>query len=189
MHNHKFTYSEEERRKRQNPESILTFMGLKEGMCFIDSGCNDGFFTLPAARIVGETGKIYAIDIDREAIDRLKAKLENENIINTEVIVSASEDMFIHEGIADIIFFGTVLHDFYDPLKVLVNSRKMLKENGFIYDYDWRKLKDKIGPPYKKRFSEKHVNELAAKAGLKIVSSYTLDNNYYAITLKHPNQL
>ena len=49
-HNPRFTYSEEERRKRQNPELILSSLGLKKGMCFIDSGSNDGFFTLPAAR-------------------------------------------------------------------------------------------------------------------------------------------
>jgi ubiquinone/menaquinone biosynthesis C-methylase UbiE len=185
----KFTYSEDDRRKRQNPESILTFMGLKEGMNFIDSGCHDGFFSLPAARIVGDRGKIYAIDIDKEALSRLQTKLQQENIKNTKIILSASEDVIIKENFADIIFFGTVLHDFYDPLKVLKNSRLMLKENGFIYDYDWRKQNATIGPPFEKRFNEEHVKRLALKANLEVISSHPLDDNYYAITLKRPSQV
>ncbi len=52
-----------ERRKMQNPESILIDIGLKPGMIFVDIGCGDGYFALPAARMVGPEGKVIAIDI------------------------------------------------------------------------------------------------------------------------------
>lgn len=181
---HKFLYSEEERRKYQNPESILQSIGLREGMRFIDVGSNDGFFTLPAARIVGPKGQVVAIDTDQEALGRLVIKLEAESLSNTKVITKAAEEVIVADHYADIIFYGTVLHDFYDPIKVLKNSRRMLKNNGIIYDYDWRKIRSPLGPPLSIRFSQEHVEDLAQQAGLVVDSSETIDSNYYAVTLK-----
>ena len=183
-HNPRFTYSEEERRKRQNPELILSSLGLKKGMCFIDSGSNDGFFTLPAARIVGSSGRIIAIDVDEEALLRLKTKLDHENISNVEIINKPSENVIVASNIADIIFFGTVLHDFKDPLQVLKNSRSMLKDSGLILDYDWRKLNATIGPPYDIRFSEDEVFRLAKNSGLSVASAKIIDSNFYNVVLK-----
>ncbi len=180
-HHHHFIYSETERRKRQNPEQILKKAGLKKGMCIIDSGSNDGFFTLPAAQIVGETGKVYAIDIDKEALERLKAKLQAEDICHVEIINKSAEEVIIGQNIADFIFFGTVLHDFYDPVRVLNNSRQMIKEGGIIYDFDWQKKAAQFGPPYTLRFSQTYVEKIADKAELTVISSEVVDDNFYAM--------
>ncbi len=183
-HQHRFTYNENERRKRQNPEQILRNAGLKEGMCFMDIGCNNGFFTLPAAKIVGENGKIYAVDIDNDALNELKDKLLLKNISNVQVINLSAEAAMLGENMADIIFFGTCLHDFKDPLKALKNAKKMLKDKGFIYDYDWRKVKTELGPPLPIRLSTKQVKQLAESAGLRSSASNILDKNFYAVVLE-----
>lgn len=46
----------DEQRKWQNPENILAEIGLRSGMTFMDNGCGQGFFTIPAAKIVGDSG-------------------------------------------------------------------------------------------------------------------------------------
>ena len=183
MHHHGFHYSENERRSRQNPEAILKSAGLKPGMCFIDSGCNDGFFTLPAARIVGEAGKVFAIDIDKEALDRMKQKLTSENIDNVEIIHQPSEEVMLGENIADIVFFGIVLHDFSDPLLVLKNSKQMLKPGGYIFNLDWQKKRSLYGPPYEKRFSHDHVRQLADRSGLNASGYKEIGEDYYTVVL------
>lgn len=180
---HQFRYSEKDRRINQNPEEILLNIGLKEGMYFIDSGCNDGYFTLPASRIVGNNGKVWAIDIDSDALNKLKEKLKKESINNTEIIASPAEEVIIATNIADIIFFSMVLHDFKNPSKVLKNSKQMLKEDGIIYDYDWQKSNTLIGPPIDIRLSQKQVKDLAEKNGLAVKYSKIIDKNFYAITL------
>lgn len=180
---HNFRYSEAERLKLQNPWLILKSIGLKEGMCFIDLGCNDGFFTIPAAQIVSKKGKVYAIDIDENALNRLSAKLKAQNIKNTKVLNSPAEEFLIKDKIADVIFLGTVLHDFYDPLKVLINSKQMLKLDGFIYDYDWRKQVSPMGPPFNIRLSQEQVKELAKLADLKVSSNKIINQYFYAITM------
>ena len=68
---------EQERRKWQNPENVLAEIGLKSGMTFADIGCGQGFFTIPAAKIVGESGKVYASDISETNIQKLREKVDS----------------------------------------------------------------------------------------------------------------
>jgi len=68
----RFRHDDEERKKWQDPDAILSEIGLEPGMIFTDLGCGEGFFALPAARIVGEAGRVYALDINAEAIEHLK---------------------------------------------------------------------------------------------------------------------
>ncbi len=184
MHHHRFTYSEAERRKRQNPEALLHGMGLQPGMCFVDLGCNDGFFTLPAARIVGPNGKVIALDIDEAALGRLTEKLQSEHIQNVEVVASTAEAFDTYSDCADIVFFGMVLHDFQDPVQVLRNAKRMLHKDGFMYDYDWKKQPSELGPPLAIRLSPTQVAALAQKAELHVTAAETVDDNFYAVTMR-----
>jgi ubiquinone/menaquinone biosynthesis C-methylase UbiE len=67
MSSHRYV-EEAVRRKWHEPETTLKEIGLRAGMVFMDIGCGDGFFTIPAAQQVGETGKVYALDINDSAI-------------------------------------------------------------------------------------------------------------------------
>ena len=71
MSNHKH-FSGGIMRKWHHPKLKLENIGLSAGMVFMDIGCGYGFFTIPAAKIVGEKGRVYAVDIDASAIDRLQ---------------------------------------------------------------------------------------------------------------------
>jgi len=119
-------HDDEERRRWQNPEAILMKTGLRPGSTFIDVGCGEGFFAIPAAKVVGEKGWVYGLDINPKAVSRLKEKASKEKLRNLKLKVGRAEETILCEGCADIAFFGIVLHDFADPVKVLKNSKRML---------------------------------------------------------------
>ena len=167
MPHHGF-HDEKERRKWQNPEAILRDIGLSSGFTFIDVGCGDGFFSLPAARLVGKNGRVYALDADDYAIDRLDKKAAIEGLTNLRSKVGEAERTLLCEGCADIVFFGIVLHDFNDPVKVLTNAKRMLKATGRLIDLDWKKEPMELGPPLEIRFSEEEAVRLIESVGLKI---------------------
>jgi ubiquinone/menaquinone biosynthesis C-methylase UbiE len=168
LHHHRFYGGETERRKWQNPEATLADIGLHKGFTFVDVGCGDGFFAIPAARIVGKEGKVYALDFDEEAITSLKRKAARENLENIEAKTGAAEGIVLCEGCADIVFFGIVLHDFKIPRKVLANAKRMLKPTGRLVDLDWKKEPMNLGPPLQIRFSEGQAAKLIEEAGFKI---------------------
>ncbi len=179
---HKFHYDEKVRRVRQNPEKILSDIGVHEGSVFMDIGCNDGFFTIPAARIVGMHGKVYATDTDGDSILRLRKKAEEEVLKNIYTEIKEAESAVFCKGCADVIFYGTVLHDFNDPIQVLKNTKEMLAPNGKLINLDWKKIATKTGPPLAIRFSEKEATDMIHMAGLRVVETKNLSEDFYMVT-------
>jgi ubiquinone/menaquinone biosynthesis C-methylase UbiE len=170
FHGHWHYVDETERRKWQNPEEILNTIGLKPESTFMDIGCGDGFFTLPAAHIIGPEGRVYGLDADEEAIRELQKKGSAEGLENLEPKVGAAENTLLCQSCADIVFFGIVLHDFTDPARVLENARKMIKSEGKLVNLDWKKKAMSLGPPISIRFDEETASRMIESAGFKVES-------------------
>jgi ubiquinone/menaquinone biosynthesis C-methylase UbiE len=157
-----------DRRKWQNPEAILSNIGLRTGFILIDIGCGSGFFTLPAARIVGKTGKVYGVDANSESIASLNEQAAREGIKNLYLTTGKAEESVICTRCGDIVFFGMALHDFQDPSRVLENARVMIKRNGRLVNLDWKKKPMELGPPLNIRFDEETAVRLIKEAGFTV---------------------
>lgn len=173
-----------ERRKWQNPEAILADIGLKPGFTFVDIGCGGGFFTLPAARMVGRRGKVYGLDVDARSITSLKELAAKEGLKNLNLTASQAEESVICEQCADIVFFGIALHDFQDPARVLENARRMVKSAGKLVNLDWKKEPMDLGPPLKIRFSEDMAVRLIQTAGFTVETVKDSGPYHYLVVAK-----
>ena len=181
---HKFSHDDEERKKRQNPEGILAEMGLMPGFTFVDIGCGGGFFAIPAARIVGEKGRVYGLDVDEEALARLGEVVKKEGLKNLVLRIGNAEKTILCEQCADIVFFGVVLHEFKDPSKVLTNVKRMLKPDGRLITLEWKKEPMPMGPPLEARLNEEKAAGLFKEAGFKIAAIRGSDPYHYIIIAK-----
>jgi ubiquinone/menaquinone biosynthesis C-methylase UbiE len=172
---------ETKRRKWQDPEATLEKTGIVPGMTFMEIGCGNGFFTLPAARIAGKQGKVYALDADEKGIDMLKSKAHEEGLDNIITVVGRGEETVLCDACADTVFFGNVLHDFQDAALVLSNARKMVSVHGRLYNVDWKPMEMKFGPPLRIRFSPEYASELITKAGFRIERTEDVGKYHYLI--------
>lgn len=186
-HNHYFAADNAERREWQNPEVILADIGLKPALTFIDVGCGGGFFTMPAARIMHNTGKIYGIDVNPDYINELRELAAKEKLKNLELTAGKAEEVVVCEACADILFFGVVLHDFENAAKVIRNANRMLKPGGRLFNLDWKKEKTDRGPSFQKRFSQSYAAELIRTAGFAIENIKPSGRYHYLIgAVKQP---
>ena len=179
-----FSLSEQTRREWYNPEEILRKAGLHEGMVFADIGSGDGFFSILAARIVGEKGAVYAVDIDSRGIEKLNVEAKARRLGNIITSVNKAEDTVFCKGCVDIVFYSMDLHDFSNPSKVLANAREMVKPNGLVLDLDWKRIDMEFGPPKSIRFSEEYVQELMAKQGLEVKETLNVGPYHYMVIAK-----
>ena len=168
---------DEERRKWQNPEGILAEIGLQSGTTFMDIGCGQGFFAIPAAKMVGGTGKVFALDINPSNIESLREESTCAGLSNIVLKPAKAEDTVLCASCADIVFFGIVLHDFENPDKVLKNALTMLKPNGRLVNLDWKKEEMSFGPPIYIRFDEEKAKRLIESQGFKV--QITKDSGLY----------
>ena len=178
-----YRYSDSDRRLWQNPDAILASIGLKSGLTFVDIGCGHGFFAIPAAKIVGSSGKVLGIDINVEALQSIRDLAADEHLKNLETILGRAEEIVPCRGCADIAFFGIVLHDFQDPYRVLSNAKSMLKPKGLLVDLDWKKEETAgMGPPVSIRFDEKQASDMITSQGFGVTSTSKSGKYHYIIT-------
>ncbi|MFW9967312.1 MAG: class I SAM-dependent methyltransferase [Candidatus Thorarchaeota archaeon] len=76
------------RERFRKPADFVSNLGIGEGHNVLDYGCGIGSYTIPAARLVGETGRVYALDIHPFAIERVKKRARKEELSNIETIQS-----------------------------------------------------------------------------------------------------
>jgi ubiquinone/menaquinone biosynthesis C-methylase UbiE len=177
----RFMVDDPDRRKWQEPEKILSLVGLREGMVFVDIGCGEGYFAIPAARRVGAKGRVYAADVNAEAVERLRARAVREGLGNIEARAGEAETTVFCDGCADIVFFGIDLHDFRDPVAVLRNAARMLAPGGRVADLDWKDEPMSLGPPQGIRLSPAKARSLVESAGLRVLSVQDAGPYHYLI--------
>jgi ubiquinone/menaquinone biosynthesis C-methylase UbiE len=156
-------------------------------MNLADLGCGSGYFALPAADIVGESGRIFCVDIDPSRIDQLEQQVREREISNITAVCGRGEDTVFCIDCIDMVFLGIVLHDFQNPSAVLGNARAMLKPGGRLVNLDWRKIRQEFGPPFEIRFSEEDAFTLISKAGFDVEGIRREGRYHYIVTaLKAP---
>jgi len=123
------------RRWLQPPDKIIERSGVTQGMTIMDLGCGSGAFTPFAARVVGERGKVYAVDIQPAMLRQLEHKLaknENRDIRNIELKQASAYDLPFQDGSLDLVYMVTVLSEIPDRGRALREIRRVLKPGGIL---------------------------------------------------------
>ena len=123
------------RRRFSDPYQSLKNAGLKAGQNVLEVGCGPGFFTIPAAKIVTETGKVYALDIHPLAIERVQRKIKIEKVTNIEPILANITNSGFPEESLDLAFlFGVprIIRNNQFFAKTLIELYRILRPTGII---------------------------------------------------------
>lgn len=116
----------------RNPYKLLRATGLKSGQKVLEVGCGPGFFTIPAAKIVGENGLIYAVDVNPLAIRRVKKKIEREHIKNVRPMLANASDTGLSDGIIDLAFIFGLRYVAGGLADVISEMRHVLKPGALL---------------------------------------------------------
>jgi len=108
---------------------------VKEGQSFLDYGCGTGWFTIPAARIVGMRGKVYALDCFLHQLKIVEERSRKEGLTNIETILSNNRTGLPDESI-DIVWMCDVFHEVEQRRAVLEELHRVLKREGVLAIYD-----------------------------------------------------
>ncbi|MGE5630928.1 MAG: class I SAM-dependent methyltransferase [Caulobacteraceae bacterium] len=172
----------EQRRKALPPFKILDDIGLKEGDVMADIGCGIGYFTFPASEIVGESGKVYAMDIFPEMLEEVARKAEEKNSSNVVIVETSEDGLKIPEGSVNLAFISLVLHEIENKDKYLVEVDRVLSDSGRVAVIEWQKMESDFGPVLERRLDQEYVTDLLKGAGFKNITIKNIDADYYLIT-------
>jgi len=174
-----------ERIKILPPEETLIKIGLNKNQIFIDIGCGIGYFSIPASKIVGHEGKVFALDTSKEMIDELRIRILKNKITNIDTIISDPYHFHLDSNIGTFSFMANVLHEVEDKISFLKETNRILKKDGTLCIIEWQKKLTERGPPLEERINESEIEELMDKTNFKMTSSHSLGENFiYYISKK-----
>ncbi|OGH47946.1 MAG: dimethylmenaquinone methyltransferase [Candidatus Levybacteria bacterium RIFCSPLOWO2_01_FULL_39_10] len=119
----------------QPPDKLIERSGIKQGMRVLEVGCGSGAFVTSVARVVGKTGKVYALDIQPAMLRQLKVKLtkpENQDIKNIKLILGSAYKLPFEDNSIDLVYMVTVLQETPDKQKALKEAGRVLKPGGVL---------------------------------------------------------
>ncbi|RLG96552.1 hypothetical protein DRO28_05405, partial [Candidatus Bathyarchaeota archaeon] len=134
-------------------EEVLRSIGIKKGFVVLDFGCGSGAYTIPAARMVGEEGVVYALDKDEKALDELMRRAESEGLNNVRRIGTKGEvNLKLDDESVDVVLLYDIF--WYFPLSdprltsLLKEAYRVLRGSGLLSvlpkHIDPERLREKI---------------------------------------------
>ncbi len=162
-----------ERQAEENADQAMKNLGLAPGMAVCDLGCGNGYWTLPMARIVGETGKVYAVDIQPEMLRQLRTRAGKAKLENVVSLLGAVDDPQLPiDAKLDVVLMVDVYHEFSHPESMLWAIRNSLKPQGVIALLEYREEDPEVPIKPLHKMSKRQIMLEYAANGLKLVREY-----------------
>jgi len=120
------------RDERLQVNRVMDILGVVPGKHVADIGAGSGWFTVRAARRVGDSGIVYAVDINPEAIHYITDRAQKENLHNVTTILSHSDDALLPPDSVDVVLLLKTYHEVAKPQALMRKLRVALRPGAKI---------------------------------------------------------
>lgn len=161
---------EDRHNKLQPPEQVMDSLGVKPGMVVGEVGAGRGRYVVHLARRVGQTGKVYANDIDEKSLTYLKQRCKRDKINNVETILGDVIDPKFPEGKLALVYVINTYHHLDKPVALMKNIVPGLKPGGHlaIIEHDPEKMDEHSSHSTPKNTLIEQAND----AGFELVKTF-----------------
>jgi ubiquinone/menaquinone biosynthesis C-methylase UbiE len=165
-----------------DPVKILNKLELREGMIVANLGCgNSGHFVFPSAQMVGDDGRVYAVDILKSALSSIESKSKMQNITN---VVPVWSDIEVYGGarqIDDSSCDAAYLINLHAKPAMIKEALRVLKKNGKLLIVDWKTTAAPFGPATKDRVSPEEAKRRLADFSVSLESEFEAGQYHWGL--------
>lgn len=148
-----------------HPENILAKAGVVTGDVVVDIGCGGGYFVIAAARMIGDEGMAYGIDLLKPALSTLDSKAKTFGLTNIRTVWSDAEVFGgakeIKNGSANVVLLTQLFSQAKKHKEIFDEASRMLKKGGIAVVVDWQNNGLKFGPAAEDCMSKETLIEYA----------------------------
>ena len=170
-----------------NPAKAVRAAKVREGMHVADFGVGSGFFTRASARAVGNWGKIYALDIDRELLKRARTLARAEGLENIEYVRGDLEQLHgsnLPDESVDMVILSNVLFQVPHKEKMIEEAWRALRHGGRALAIDWKDSFGGLGPHPLHVLREGDAKKLFERGGFSFLESVPAGDFHYGFILR-----
>jgi ubiquinone/menaquinone biosynthesis C-methylase UbiE len=169
-----------------DPEQIIGFLNLPQGITVADFGCGTGYFSLPIARRIGSEGVVYALDILAEKLEAVESQAKTQgihNVVIRRVNLEKKDGSKLAAESTDWVIIKDMLFQNKEKSLILEEAKRVLKPDGKILIIEWKKEQMPIGPSQELRIPKDGMVELVKKVRLGIFGEVDAGNFHYGMIL------
>jgi len=122
---------------------LLDEASIAPGVCVLDYGCGPGSYTIPAAELVGETGRVVALDIHPKAMEMVQKKAAKRGLTHIETVCAADPSGVAAQSV-DVVLLYDTFHTLSDQDGVLEGLHRALRPDGVLSFSDHHMKADEI---------------------------------------------
>ncbi|MCX6754905.1 MAG: class I SAM-dependent methyltransferase [Candidatus Nomurabacteria bacterium] len=170
------------------PEKNILHLGLKEGMRVADFGAGTGFYSRACSMRVGYSGKVYAIEVQKDLVKKLESEINDWGISNIECIwgnIETYNGTKISDHSVNTVIISNVLFQAEDRIGVIDEARRVLKTDGKVLFIEWSDSFKGMGPDFKHIINQSLAKELFEKRGFKFEESIAISDHHYGIIFRY----
>ncbi len=177
-----------------DPKKNVFEFGFIPGQRVVDLGSGAGHYSLALSHVLGESGKVVAIDIDKSLLTKLKNESTSLGQTNVDVLdgnIEKASGVRLRDGYADGVVFSNVLFQLTSITTALEEAKRLLKPGGKACVVEWTDLSVLTG---KKEFiqgkaiPEVDTKKFFEKAGFIFERSFNAGEKHYGLIFKKPLQ-
>ena len=155
----------------QRPAEVMDALGVSAGSIVADIGAGNGYFTFHLAARIGPSGRVYAVEIDKEALEKIQRRAHQERLRQIESVLGSSDDPHLPAETLDAALIVNAYHEMRDYNAMLVALYRALKPGGRLGIIDGAIESGEDRDTYfrRHRIPEELVREDAARAGFRFL--------------------
>ncbi len=166
----------------QKPDEVMKALALRPGEVVADIGSGSGYFTLRFARALGDTGRVYAVDISPDMIRHLNRRVRDAGIRNVVPVLADPDDPLLPDASVDRFVIVDTWHHVEDQATYLALLKRMLKPGGQVVHIDFQKRELPVGPPPGMKIAREDLVKQMEAAGFKLAAEHSfLPYQYFLV--------
>lgn len=166
----------------QQPDEVVKALELKKGEVVADIGAGSGYFAVRLATAVGETGRVWAVDIDPAMLLYLNRRIRDAGAWNVRTVLAEPDDPLLADGSVDRFFVCDTWHHIEAQEKYLALMRRMLKPAGQVVMIDFQKRELPVGPPMGMKIAREDLMQQMESSGFRLAREHTfLPYQYFLV--------
>ena len=177
--------------KFADPKKNVEQLDLRPGLIVADFGSGSGLYALALAEAVGETGQVFAVDVQRDLLTRLKNIATQRKLENIEVIwgdIEEIEGAHIARETLDMVLISNTLFQVENKINVFKEAWRVLKPQGALAIIDWSESFSGLGPPESYIVRPAEVILLATDNGFMLSRDFNPGDHHYGIIFVKTSQ-
>jgi arsenite methyltransferase len=165
----------------------MSFLGIEPGMIVADFGTGSGAYALAVGEALTGSGKVYAVDVQKDLLRRLANEAVQKKITNVEIIwadLEMSHASKLADQSVDVVIISNLLFQLVDKMPPLREAHRILKKTGRLALIDWNDSYRGLGPASEDIVTKDAAVAYATRAHLALQKEFVPGVHHYGLILK-----